>query len=401
MLFNYKALDQQGAETAGTIDAVNEDVAIRSIQQRGLILVSIASAEEKGFFSTNASFLNRVSNKDVVILSRQIATLFDAQVSALRIFRLLAEEADNPSLRTVLSEVANDIQSGSAISKALEKHPKVFSDFYVNMVKAGEESGRLDQTFLYLADYLDRTYEVTSKARNALIYPAFVISTFVIVMVLMLTMVIPRLSSIIEESGQDIPAYTKAVILISTFLTDYWLLFILLLAVSIIVLWRYHASEAGKRGFARLKITLPYVGSLYRKLYLSRIADNMHTMLDSGIPMVRALEISGSVVGNKLYEDVLHEALENVRGGKSVADSIAGYQEIPTIMVQMIRIGEETGELGNILKTLALFYEREVRNAVDTLVDLIEPAMIVLLGVGVGTLLASILIPIYNISSGF
>lgn len=400
MLFTYTVLDNNGSESQGTIDALNEDIAIRSLQQRGLIISSIKSADTAPMFEKGFSLFEKVSNKEVVILSRQIATLFEAQVSALRIFRLLSEESENPLLRKSLIEVSNDLQAGSAISKALEKHPKAFSSFYVNMVKAGEESGKLDQTFLYLADYLDRSYEVTSKARNALIYPAFVIGVFVIVMILMLTTVIPKLSGVLVESGQAIPTYTKAVIGLSSLFVNYGIFLLIIIIVGGIFTWRYATSDKGQEGLAQFKLAVPYLGTLYRKLYLSRIADNMHTMLASGISMVRALEISGEVVGNKQYEHVLQIAVENVRGGSSVADALSGNDEIPSIMIQMIRIGEETGELGNILNTLAKFYQREVTNAVDTLVDLIEPAMIVLLGLGVGTLLASVLIPIYNISAG-
>ncbi|QQR82871.1 type II secretion system F family protein [Candidatus Campbellbacteria bacterium] len=400
MIFSYKALDTDGNEKSGTIDAINDDIAIRSLQQRGLVISSIKAVKEEGALGKSFTFGGGVSNKDLVILSRQVATLFEAQVSALRVFRLLAEETEKPALRYALLEVSNDLQGGSAISKALEKHPKIFSLFYVNMVRAGEESGKLDQTFLYLADYLDRMYEVTSKARNALIYPAFVISVFLVVMALMFTTVIPKLSTILEDSGQAIPAYTKVVIGISSFMVNYGIFFVILLALGGVWLWRYMNTPAGDIALSRVKISVPYIGTLYRKLYLSRIADNMNTMLSSGIPMLRGLEISSVVVGNSLYENLLKEAVESVRGGSSVADAMSGSELIPNIMTQMIRIGEETGELAGILKTLAHFYEREVKNAVDTLVDLIEPAMIVLLGLGVGTLLASVLIPIYNISAG-
>jgi type IV pilus assembly protein PilC len=399
MLFTYTAIDTDGSEKKGSIDAVNDDVAIRSLQQRGLVISSIKASDEKSIFAKSFTFGSGVSNKDLVILSRQIATLFEAQVSALRVFRLLGEENEKPALRQALGEIANDVQGGSAIAKALEKQPKIFSAFYVNMVKAGEESGKLDQTFLYLADYLDRTYEVSSKARNALIYPAFVIGVFITVMVLMMTTVIPKLSAIIADSGQPVPAYTRVVIGISNFLVDYGLFLLILLAIGAVFAWRYARTPKGQMSLSRLKVTVPYIGSLYKKLYLSRIADNMNTMLSSGIPMVRGLEISSSVVGNSLYEDILKKGVEEVRGGSSVADALSGNPLIPNIMTQMIRIGEETGELAGILKTLAHFYEREVKNSVDTLIDLIEPAMIVLLGLGVGVLLASVLVPIYNISA--
>ncbi|MEK7613641.1 MAG: type II secretion system F family protein [Patescibacteria group bacterium] len=398
MLFNYEALDQAGTKQTGTIDAVSRDVAIQSLQRRGLSVSSvIESAPQGGTF--NIALFETVSNSDIVLLSRQIATLFEAQVSALRIFRLLASEADKPLLQRVLTEVADDLQAGSPISKSLSKHPKVFSSFYVNMVRSGEESGKLDETFLYLADYLDRTYEIVSKARNALIYPAFVISTFVVVMILMMTMVIPRISQILIDSGQEIPVYTQIVIAMSNFFVDYGVFLLILAVIGGYFLVRYALTEGGKGQFDRLQLQIPYVGTLYRKLYLSRIADNLSTMLGSGISVVQATEITASVVGNALFADILTETSNAIKGGGSISESLSKYDEIPGIMTAMIKVGEETGELGKILKTLARFYQREVTNAVDTLVDLIEPFMIVVLGLGVGILLASVLIPIYNISS--
>lgn len=400
MLFNYTAIDKDGAEIHGGIDAVNVDVAINSLQRKGLIISSIKSNDEATGFSRSLVFFDRVSNKEVVILSRQMATLFGAQVSALRIFRLIGGEIKNNMLRKGLLDISDDLQAGSSISKALAKHPKIFSQFYVNMVKSGEESGKLDQTFSYLADYLDRNYAVTSKAKNALIYPAFVIFTFVSVMVLMLTMVIPRISGILKDAGQEIPIYTKIVIGLSDVLVNYGAYLLIILVVGGFFLGRFLMTTAGKDATASLKISIPYVGDLYRKLFLSRIADNMNTMLQSGIPMIKVIELTAAVVDNRVYENMLNESLELVKTGTPLSDAFAKYPEyIPGIMVQMVKIGEETGELGNILATLAKFYQREVINAVDTLVDLIEPAMIVLLGMGVAFLLASVLIPIYNISS--
>lgn len=398
MLFSYQALDQNGQGVAGTVDAISLDVAIASVQRRGLTIASIQPEGRKLSLSSNIAFFDGVSNRDLVILSRQIATLFEAQVSALRTFRLLAEQSDKPLIRRTLTEVSDDLQAGNAISKALAKHPKVFSDFYVNMIRAGEESGKLDQTFQFLADYLDRSYELLSKARNALIYPAFVMATFVAVMVLMLTLVIPRISAILIESGQEIPVYTKVVMALSSALTDYGIFFIAFLVIVGFFFARYGRTAAGKETFSRLKLSVPYVGNLYQKLYLSRIADNMQAMLSSGIPAVHALEITGSIVGNRVFEGILADAVQSVKTGNPISTTFARYPEIPSIMVQMLQVGEETGEMGSILEKLARFYRREVNNAVDTLVNLIEPVLIVALALGVGVLLASVLIPIYNIS---
>jgi len=398
MLFTYKAIDNSGEKKEGTVEAVNIEIAISSVQKRGLVLSSIEPFE-KNKFKGVVIFGGRVNNKEIVILSRQLATLFDAQVSALRVFKLLASEMENPVLRKALTEIADDLQGGSSISKALSKHPKIFSSFYVNMVKAGEETGKLNDTFIYLADYLDRTYEVVSKARNALIYPAFVLGVFVAVMSLMFTTVVPKIAAILIDSGQELPIYTKIVIGLSNFLVDYGLFILAALIVAGYFTVRYARTGAGAYALDRFKFSVPYVGALYRKLYLSMIADNMHTMVLSGIPMLRAIEITSTVVGSEVYRQILGETLIAVKGGSSLSASLSQYPDVPSIMVQMIKVGEETGELGNILKTMAKFYQREVMNAVDTLVDLIEPIMIVLLGVGVAILLASVLMPIYNIAS--
>ncbi len=397
MLYLYKALENSGAKKEGSIEAVSMEVAIDSLQKRGLILTDIVPAEKESWMA-NFSIGAKVSNKHIVILSRQMATLFNAQVSALKIFALLSSEVENVFLRKALTAVTDDLQAGSSISKALSKHPDIFSDFYVNMVKAGEETGKLNETFNYLADHLDRTYEVVSKAKTALIYPAFVVFVFFAVMILMFTVIIPKISGILLDSGQTIPFYTSVVFAISNILVNYGIFLLVGLVIVGFFFIRFLRTDEGKHAFARLKLQVPYVGDLYRKLYLSIISDNMNTMVLSGIPMVRAIEVTASVVGNDVYKQILDESVIAVKGGSSFSQSLSQYPDIPGLLVQMIKVGEETGELGSILKTMARFYQREVVNAVDTLVGLIEPVMIVLLGLGVGTLLASVLIPIYNIA---
>lgn len=399
MLFNYTVLTPEGSQSKGQIDAQSSDAAISSLQRRGLIVVSVNADQQKNFLQKRFSMFDRVPMKDIVIMSRQIAALFEAQVSAIKAFTLLAENADNKVLSFALSSIAQDIQGGITISGSMEKHVNVFSQFYISMVHAGEESGKLTDSFRYLADYLEREYELTSKTKNALIYPAFVIVTFIVVMVLMLTMIIPRLSVILIETGQQLPIYTRAVISLSNFFVHYGV-FMLIIVVAIgLYIGRSLQTTAGKRRVDGWKITFPVIGNLYKKVYLSRIADNMDTMLSSSIPVLRALEITGDVVDNQLYKDIMAQAVNDVKAGVSISSSFEKHDIIPPIMVQMVRVGEETGSLGAILKTLARFYKREVDGAVDTLIGLIEPIMIVGLGVGVGFLLTSILVPIYNIAS--
>ncbi|HEY4519544.1 MAG TPA: type II secretion system F family protein [Candidatus Paceibacterota bacterium] len=399
-LFTYTALDQEGSARKGTIDAATIDLAITALQRRGLVISNIEGEKLAGGFLKNITIFSRITNADVVMLSRQITTLFEAQVSALRAFRLLATEARTPRLSGVLTAVAEDIQSGTSISSALSKHPAVFSAFYVNMVRAGEEAGKLDETFGFLADYLDRNYELTQKARNALVYPSFLMITFVVVMSLMMTVVIPQLSGMLTELGQSVPIYTRIVITLSELLSQYIWLLLTFLVVGGVVMYRYTRTGSGREMFSRARMQIPHVGGIYKRLFLSRVADNLATMLKSGIQMLRGLEVTGSVVGDAVYEKILMAVASDVKSGLPVSEAFRKHPEVPGIIIAMMHVGEETGNMSHILETMARFYRREVNNAIDTLVGLIEPFMIVVLAVGVAILLASVLVPIYNIAAG-
>lgn len=398
MLFNYQITTKQGQPQSGSVDAPSVDMAIAALQRRDFVVVKIEPAIKKSFLASLGLFQS-VKSRELVILSRQLATLVEAKVSLVSAFRLVAGESSNSTLAEILITVTDDIKSGVSIADALAKHPKAFSDFYVSMIRSGEESGKLSDVFNYLADYLERSYELVSKAKNALVYPAFVVVTFIAVMILMLVLVIPKLSIILLESGQEIPFYTKIIINISDFFVSYGIILAVVLIVAGVFGWNYTKTPAGKLSFDRSKISVPYIGSLYRKLYLSRMADNLNTMLTSGVSVVRAIEITAAVVDNEVYKNILADVAEAVKSGQSMSDIFSRYPEVPSVMSQMIKVGEETGRMGFVLQTLARFYRREVDNEVDTIVGLIEPVMIVILGVGVGILLTSVLVPIYNLAS--
>jgi type IV pilus assembly protein PilC len=400
MLYKYIATTSEGEKHSGAIEAANIEIAIKSLQARNLIIVSINPAEKKDFFWRNIKFFERISKRDIVILSRQLAILFEAKVPALVSFKLLAGEAQNPALRSKLAEVIDDIQGGISLSQAMTKHPDVFSRFYISMVRSGEESGKLEESFSFLADYLERSYELSAKARNALIYPAFIFSTLVTVLILMLVFVIPRLTTILQEAGQEIPLYTKIIIGLSNFFREFGIFLLIALIAAIVFLWRYSRTEKGKLAISRFQLSFPFVGSLYKKFYLSRITDNLETSISSGISAVRALEIASDVVGNNVYSKILLDSVKEIKGGCSLSKIFSQYEEIPKIVSQMIKIGEESGKLNFILKTLGRFYKREVDNSVDVIVSLIEPVMIVIVGIAVGLFIVSIIGPIYSITAG-
>ena len=398
MLFNYKVVTKEGIEKKGQIEAASSEIAVATLQRRDYVVVSVIPDAQKNFFTSSLPFFDKVPMKHIVLMSKQASTLFEAQVSAVKTFELLGENAENKGIQKALAQVTNDIRGGTSISGAMAKQPKVFSDFYVNMIRAGEESGKLTETFTFLAEYLERSYALTSKTKSALVYPSFIIFTFISVMILMLVKVIPQMAEIIVDSGQEIPYYTKITLGLSDFFINYGIFLLIFVVIAGLLIARMLNTAGGRGRFDQIQINLPGFGKLYRKIYLARIADNINTMLTSGIPVVRTLEIAGDVVGNSVFKNILQDTVEEVKGGNSISNAFSKHEEIPQIMVQMIKVGEETGSIGKILKTLANFYNKEVTNTVDTLIGLIEPAMIVLLGVGVGGLLMSVMVPIYNVA---
>ncbi|MBI5787117.1 MAG: type II secretion system F family protein [Candidatus Niyogibacteria bacterium] len=401
MLFYYAARTKEGETKSGTIEAASHDLAIAALQRRELVIVSLESAEERqSFWKKSLAVFERVKDRDIVIFSRQMATLFTAKVPVVDSLRILISESPSELFRKTLNEVADDIQGGLPMSQAFGRHPEVFSNFYVQMVRSGEESGKLDDVLNYLADYLERSYDLGSKAKNALIYPSFVLGTFFAVMAIMLVVVVPKLSSIILELGTNVPIYTRIIIGLSDFVRTFGVFFLVLAALGVIFIWRYRLTPAGRKSMARLQLSVPIISDLYKQIYLARFADNLQTLLTGGVSVARALEISADVVGNDIYAEIIREARDAVRGGASISEALARYEDVPALFTQMIRIGEETGRLNVILATLARFYIREVNNTLERMVSLIEPALIILLGLGVGVIVAAILVPIYSISAG-
>jgi type IV pilus assembly protein PilC len=399
MIFIYNTITTGGIRQGGEIDASTINSAIEILQRKNLVVLDIKPKHKQSLLSF--TIFERVNAKDLVIITRQLSTLFEAQVTVINSFKLISEQSHKELLGTILNGVVNDIQAGSTVSQSLSNYPKVFSEFFVNMVRIGEETGKLSSTFSYLADYLERQDELLSKAKHALVYPAFIITVFIAVMTLMFTVVIPKLTVILKEAGNELPIYTKIVIGVSNFFVQYGIFVALFLIICSLGIWRASLTEKGKEIISKIKYSLPGFGNLFEKFYLSRIADNLDATISSGIPMVRAIEITADVVVDYQYKKLLYQAREEVKGGQSLSKALSGTTIIPPIMVQMIKIGEETGKLGFVLGTVSGFYKREVESAIDTMIAMIEPVMIILLGLGVGLLLTAILMPIYDLASSY
>ena len=401
MLYHYTALNNNGNKEEGDIDGTSLDNAILLLQKKNITIVEIQEKEEEGddIFGNIKLFKKSIKPKDVVIFSRQVATLFEAGVSALKAFRLLAQENENETLQEQLVGVADDIESGVSLSEALTKRPELFSTFYVNMVKAGEESGKLNEVFLFLADYLDRDYEMSQKIKKALTYPSFVIGTFFIIMIGMLTFVVPKMAALFTEEGAKLPTVTRIVLAISNLFVHYAPITFPVLAVGGWVFYKWSKTEEGAYEIDEVMTKLPVMKTLMQRIFLQRLADNMNTMLTNGVPIVKSIDITAAIIENRIYKEILKRVSTKVQTGTSFSKALYEEKLVPNILVQMVHIGEETGELGYILKNLATFYRRELDTAIDSVIGLIEPAMIVSLGLGVGVLVAAVLLPMYSLSS--
>ncbi len=399
MQFNYQGRTPEGEARSGVVEARSLDAAVEVLQRSGIIVTEVRPAGAAPLLGRRLAFFDRVSSRDLVIFSRQLSTLFQAKVPVTQSLRTLAAETESVGLREAAGTILDDVSGGASLSQALGRHPDIFSRFYISMVRAGEEAGKLEEVFLYLADYLERTYALVSKARNALMYPAFVLVAFIGVIIVMLVVVIPRLTAIFADLGQAVPLYTRIIIAISQFLQAWGIVLLMLVAVAAVAAWRYARTARGRLGFDRLKIQLPIIGNLLRKIYLTRLADNLSTLIVAGIPIIRALEITADVVVNRVYQQIINDAAESVKAGNTISVSFEKYREIPPLITQMIRVGEESGKLDFILKSAAGFYQRDVDNLLENFVSLIEPALIIFLGLGVGVLVAAVLVPLYNLSA--
>ena len=378
------------------IEVSSREAALDSLQQRGLVVILLRE-KQQSLWEVRIPFGGRVKQKDVIIFSRQLATLFEARIPVLQSLRTLAEETSNQTLKAAIIEMMDDIGGGASLSQALSRYPAIFSSFYVNLVRSGEESGKLQEVFNYVADYLERSYYLFVKARNSMLYPAVVFCVFLGVIVVMLVVVMPRLITIFEETGQQVPFYTQIVIFFSETLRRFGIVLVILGGIAAVLGWRWGRTPKGRFFFHKLQLDAPIIGPIYKKIYMAQFADNLQTLFVSGIPILRALSITGDVIGNTVYKEALKDAIEFVRGGGTISDALEKVEEVPVLVTQMVRIGEASGRLDFVLGTIAKFYRRDVDATLDSLVSLIEPVLIVFLGVGVGLLMAAVLVPMYNL----
>ncbi|MBD3251697.1 hypothetical protein GF380_04575 [Candidatus Uhrbacteria bacterium] len=396
--YKYRVRTESGQIQAGMVDAPTMDDAGAALEERGYEVLVLEAFKPK-VADQALNFLNRVKPKDIVVMSRTLSVMVSAAVPLVDALKNIANTTENPKLKSIMIDVAGEVESGARLSDAFERHPKTFSSFFINMIRSGETSGQLEEVLSYLADQQEKDYDLTSKIKGALIYPAFILSALVVVGFIMMTFVVPKLTEILEEADMELPVTTKILIAVSGFFESYWYLVIFIAVVAVLVFRVWMKTPGGKLLFDKMLLRAPIFGRLFSSIYVVRFTRSFATLIHGGVDQVGALEIVSSIVGNQVWKKMVFETIQEVNEGNSLITSFQRNKTVPTMMNQMIAVGEETGRLQEVLNRVADFYKREVDNMVANLVTLIEPIVMILLGVAVGVMVSAILLPMYNLSN--
>lgn len=397
-IFRYKATDSRGKNKSGRFVGLSEGDTLTKLRKQGLsdiLLVDITDSLMIKFLR----IINGVGAKDLVIFSRQFSVMIAANVPIVESLVILIDQTSNLTFKELIAEVAFDVDNGAFLSDSLAKHKKVFSEFFVSIIRSGETSGKLDEVLNYLADEVERNYDMVSKIRGAMIYPIFVFSGLVGVAVVLMVYVIPNLTSILTESNVALPLSTRIVIGTSKFLQSYIIYIIVALVALVLLLRLYFHTYSGRRLIDLIKLRLPIFGTLFKYIYLMRFSRSLSTLLKGGVTISRSLEITADVVGNVIYKELILETLESINDGNPLATVMEQSRDIPKMVPQMISIGEKSGKIDSILDRITIFYGREVTNRLDNLSKLMEPIIIVIMGVGVGIMVAAVILPMYNLAN--
>lgn len=401
MKFSYKARTQEGQLQVGNVEAANRDAATGILLSHNLFVLSLEPVQEERWYDRLVSFFEKVKVNDLMIFTRQFATLLSSQVPMGDSLRNLFLQTAKPTLKEVIAEISADVEAGFSLSQALSRHPGVFSDFYVNMVKSAEVTGRLSEVLEFLADYLEKQSILIAKVRNALVYPAFVIGLFLVAAIIMVTMVLPQITPIFREAKIDLPFFTEILISGGEFFSNWWWAVLILLAILILLIIDYSQTDEGKVIFNEVSLRLPVIGKLFQHLYVSRFAESARVLIKGGLTIPQAIEISAHTIGNYVYRDILHEAAQKIRQGQLLSQALRENLYFPPLVSQLIAVGESTGRLETLLEKVSSFYQRQVEDSVSNLVELIQPALLVVIGLLVAALFASILLPLYNLTQSF
>lgn len=400
-IYEYEAMSRGGERVAGRIEADRSNIAAKQLKESGYYVTSIKEVQEKKDLGSVLKASGRVKTKDLTIFSHQFAAMIDAGISLVDAFNILYEEAEHPKLKEVIREIQEDIETGSSLSDAMSRHPKVFPELYCQLVRAGETGGVLNTVLNQLAAHYDKQEEINGKVKSALYYPITILVIAVFVVIFLVVKIVPTFVGMFNSSGAALPLPTRILLGASDFLQTYWWALLLGIGGLLAIFYSYRQTPSGELQLDKLILKIPVIGNMMQKVILSRFSSTLAILLGSGVDLISSLNIVEDVVGNKVYANALVEARGQVREGVSFSRPLANMPIFPSILVQMVKIGEESGNLVMMLNKVSNFYDREVGNAVEASISLIEPLMIVFLAGVVGFIVISIVLPMFEMFQQF
>ena len=389
--FEWKGRGRTGEQT-GVLVADSKDAVISSLRRQQIVVTAV---KEKGKEVAFPKFGGKVPPQLVAIFTRQFSVMIDAGLPLVQCLEILAGQQENKAFKRALIQIRQDVESGSNLADSMRKHPKIFNDLYTNMVAAGEAGGILDTILQRLAQYIEKAVKLNSQVKSAMIYPVAVISIAVIVVAVILWKVIPVFAALFKGLGAQLPLPTVIVMHLSDFIVDYWWLIGITIFGTIYSLRRYHETYKGKRVLDGLILKAPILGDLMRKIAVARFCRTLSTLTSSGVPILDGLQITAKTAGNSIVEDAIMATRKSVEEGKTISEPLGETDVFPTMVVQMIAVGEQTGALDTMLSKIAEFYEDEVDTAVAGLMKLLEPVLIAFLGVAIGGIVIAMYMPMF------
>jgi len=396
MKFDYQGRTQEGEIRVGKVEASSKEAVIALLQKHGLF-VTFLEESSVPFYAKGVNLLQRINAKDLVIFSRQLAIMFKSEIPLVESLRTLGNQVKKTELKEKILEISEEVEGGAPLSSALSKFPDIFSPFFIAMVKTGEVSGKLSDTLNYLAGHLEREYYLNSKTKSAMIYPAIIVIVVFVVIFIMINFVVPQMSEVLLSSEGDVPESTMNLLNFAALLKKFGWVPLIFLAILGFMAYRYYLTEKGKKTFDKNILKVPLIGPFVKLSCITRFAENLSTLIAGGLPISQALTVVSDIVGNETYRQIILKTKEKVGAGESISSVLLQYPNLfEPIFIQMIMVGEKTGTMEKTLMDLVNFYQKEIDTAVANLMAVLEPALIVFLGVVVGGLIVTILTPMYE-----
>lgn len=397
-VFVYKAKDLQGEYHNGEVETIDEHHAATLVRRKKLILISLKPKSEAGLRLFDKIF-NRVSFSDIVVMTRQLATMIQAGLVLSEALDILEEQQTNKRFKKVLKDISVDVKGGLDFAASLEKHPDIFPPLYSKLIRAGQVSGKMDTILLSLATNLEKEREFKSRVKSAMIYPVVVITMMIVVMMIMFFFVMPKLMGLYKESNIQLPLPTKIMIGLANFMTGFWWAILLVLIIVVGSLRRYTATAEGRMTFDKLMLKIPVVGKIIKLIILTNFSRTFALLVSSGLSILESIKILGDIVGNRVYREDLDVSYKGVERGLSFSSQLLSMPVFPKIVGQMIKTGEETGKIDEIMYKLADYFEQESDSSLKNATTLIEPVILVVLGISVAFLVISVILPIYQLTT--